>query len=1219
MTQPLDPLQLPLDGVRLIEASAGTGKTHNIVTLVLRLLLEKGLHIGQILVVTYTNAATEELRARIRERLCEALRQISSGHVNDPALAATWNALDESQKENRAWLLKKAVCRMDEAAVFTIHGFCQRVLQEFAFECGLAFRWDVMPDDAAMYREAAADFWRQRMEKAHALEARWLLETMEGPDGLLQHLAAMRSVVTPKILPETTAVSSPCFAETAGLFQKICFMWHEQRQDIQSLLENHEGIDRRTYTKKALNQLFVAMDAICACKTPLPSQLSPLEKLAASVLAQKTKRGKKPPAHPLFNLCDDFRRRMSKLAEDYRIWLLKTAQNFVSQAVSRRKDAERGLAFDDLLVRLHQALSSELWGPALCERIRQKFPVALIDEFQDTDPLQYGIFQKIYDIPNGPALLCLIGDPKQAVYSFRGADIFSYVRAKRHVGPSNTYTMDTNWRSSSGLVDAVNHLFANHPYPFIFHQDIAFHRVRSGPEADAKPLKLDGRPKAVLTIRFLPSSELETTENEKKLILSGAAHRGAASDCAAQIATLLNLADQDQATIGEERLKARDIAVLVRSHQEGLIIQQALRQRGVASVSLQQDSVFNSQEAEDLTAILEAVAAPTDERRLRTALATETLGWNASRLIALESQDTLMEDVQSRFQRYQDLWHRHGFLAAFMALLKEEDVPSHLRSLPAWERRLTNMLHLAELLHQASQTHPGTNKLLRWFKDRQRAQDTPKEEQLRLESDENVVHVVTIHKSKGLEYPVVFIPFPWSLKPRTTKKDASVRFHDPQDFSLCVDLGSEDIKKHRQLAFKEDMAENMRLLYVALTRAKSMCVTWWGRINEASASAMAYLLFPKPCADPLEAIPQSIMDGFSTDEALLTSLQDMARSSSGAIIVEKAQVNGEARRQPSKKSPPQFQARTFHRDWGPPRRVTSYTHLAMGAEPHTPDYDAVAVQEPEQGTPSEDIEPMFLFPRGPRAGQCLHEILEKIHVFRASAQDLQAEVADALARHGLEPHWQASVLSMVQNVLKTPLKCDLATVTLADLGQENCFPEWEFHFPVGPLDPSRLYTALKGTAFYEKSVIGLQFETLQGLVRGFIDLVFRKDGRYFIADYKSNHLGNRVEDYAPDRLESAMHVHRYPLQMLLYTVALHRYLTVRLPKYDYDTHFGGVFYLFLRGMRRENGGSTGVFYHRPEKTVVGQLDTLFRQQRHEDDTHGKRLGGFGAAQGFSSL
>ncbi|WP_170161591.1 exodeoxyribonuclease V subunit beta [Desulfosoma caldarium] len=1209
MTQSLDSFQLPLNGVRLIEASAGTGKTHNIVTLVLRFILEKNLSIGQILVVTYTNAATEELRDRIRQRLHEAWRQMSTGQFNDPELAAFCKTLDSSQRANFLRLLRKAVCRMDEAAVFTIHGFCQRVLQEFALECGLAFHWDVLPDDAALYREAAADFWRHLMKKAHPMEVLWLLENWKGPDGLLQHLAPLKSPVPPKILPEPSATHGPNFSQADALFQVIRTMWLEHQKDIEDTLRNHKGLDRRTYNNKAVDDLLETVKALCASNTPPPTLPPSFEKLTASMLARKTKPGENPPAHPFFELCERFWQFMPKLLEGHRIELLKSAEAFVRQAVWRRKEAERVLAFDDLLVRLEQALSSDPWGRVLSERIRQKYPVALIDEFQDTDPLQYAIFQKIYATPNGSAPLCLIGDPKQAIYSFRGADIFSYVRAKRDAGPKNTYTMDTNWRSSSGLVTAVNHLFSRHPYPFVFHQDIPFQAVRSAPTADTRPLCLDGKPSAGLMVRFLSSRHLDTSK--EGFILSEAAQKGAAADCAAFIATLLNLADQNRATIGAGRLKANHIAVLVRSHREGRIMQEALRQRGVASVSLQRESVFDSQEAEDLTAILGAVANPANERLLRTALATETLGWNASRIIAMERHDTLMEDVQSRFHRYRELWNRRGFLASFMALLKEENVPSHVRSLPAGERRLTNLLHLAELLHQADQTHSGVDRLLRWFKDRRRAQYAPEEEQLRLESDETLVQVVTIHKSKGLEYPVVFVPFPWTIKPRGAQKNDPVRFHDPHNLSLRVDLGSVNIEENRRRAYREEMAENMRLLYVALTRAKSLCVLCWGRIHGASASAMAYLLFPRLNTDPLQELPQSAMDNFFKDEDLKNSLEDIARSSSGAITVEDADVHGRARRHPSSEKTPEFRARKFHRDLGVPWRVTSYTHLALGAEPYTPDDDAVAEEEPERGAHDQEIEPVFLFPRGPRAGQCLHEIFEKVHFSMASAQDLQANVAAALARHGLEPHWQEPVLSMVENVLETSLHHDHGSLTLKDLEAGDAFPEWEFHFTLGPLDPLRLYNALKDTALYERSVNGLQFEMLQGLVRGFIDLVFRRHGRYFIADYKSNHLGNRVEDYARSRLESAMHEHRYPLQMLLYTVALHRYLSVRLPDYDYDTHFGGVFYLFLRGMRRDNQGSTGVFYHRPERGVVDRLEDLFRRNGLEDHTHGERIGGVG--------
>ncbi|MEJ5347567.1 MAG: exodeoxyribonuclease V subunit beta [Desulfosoma sp.] len=1199
MTQPLDPLLLPLEGVRLIEASAGTGKTHSIVTLVLRLLVERRLPIGQILVVTYTNAATEELRVRIRQRLHGAWREVSTGRWNDP-MFAPWVSQNNSEKENLPWLLMEAACRMDEAAVYTMHGFCQRILQEFAFACGVPFDWDVLPEDKALVREAVADFWRHIMKDAEEEKAQWLLSTWKGPDGLLQDLSALRSVVPPKIFPELSSESVRNFADAKSLFQEIRNTWQKDRDHIAKILKDHKALNRRFYRVDTVETLLTTMDTLAdTAITPIPLP-SPLERLSSSFLAQKVKAGAAPPSHQIFDLFDRYLQLQKEILEGQRTVILKAADDFVRQALSRRKDLERVLGFDDLVQRVDEALSGP-YGAALSEKIRQKYPVALIDEFQDTDPLQYRIFEKIYGSFEAPFSMCLIGDPKQAIYSFRGADIFAYMRAKRNTGPANTYTMDTNWRSSSHLVHAINHLFSRHPYPFIFHQDIPFYPVRSGPEADKTPLRLHGKVPPAVQIRFLPCQGLDLTKDGS--ITVDAAVEAAASDCAATIVEWLNLSQQGLLTIGEEPLRARDIAVLVRSHREGRRIQEALRQRGVASVSLQRDSVFRSLEATDLLAVLEAIADPVDERRLRWALATETLGWNARRLSTLDSYETLMEDVQSRFHRYREIWNRHGFLAAFMTLLKEEGVPVHVRALPAGERRLTNLLHLAELLHRSSQSYPGVDRLLRWYKDRLQEENAPEEEQLRLESDENLVQVVTIHKSKGLEYPVVFLPFPWNL--RRTKKDKDskiVRFHDAKDLSPCVDLGSSEIDQHRIQAEREEMAEYMRLLYVALTRAKYVCVTWWGRVSLASESAMAYLLFPEPGVDRCQETARSIMDQFSTDEdsskndeKLRKNLEAIAQSSSGVIAVEIADWQRQERLRSDRERKPVYEVKRFQAVLGLPWRVTSYSHLTTGAESHTPDYDGVLVDESPLEEPFEQIEPIFLFPRGTRAGQCLHEIFEKIDFATLTPQDLEPVIADTLSRHGLEQSWHHPVLQMVCNVLETPLVHGTESLSLRDIAFKDRFHEWEFHFPTGALNPDRLYRALQHVDFYEKSVKGLQFESVHGLVHGFIDLVFRYRGRYFIADYKSNHLGNRVEDYGSEQLESAMHKHRYPLQMLLYTVAVHRFLGLRLPRYDYDTHFGGVFYLFLRGMRPENKGITGVFYHRPEKPDVLRLSAMFSE------------------------
>ncbi|WP_448383414.1 exodeoxyribonuclease V subunit beta [Desulfosoma sp.] len=1186
---PLDPLTLPLDGVRLIEASAGTGKTHNIVTLFLRLLLEKDADISRILVVTFTNAATEELRGRLRERLRAAWAEAANHGPKDPVLAAVWETLDEAQRSQAQRRLWEAVCRMDEAAVFTIHGFCQRMLQEFAFESAVPFDWDILPDDGDLYREAAADFWRHFMKSADTLKARWLLDTWDGPKGLVKALEALKSPVRPRILPLPPEKDGPDFSALHELFEKIRALWNKGRSDIEDILRHHQGLDRRSYTRLVIQNALDTMDALVECDMPPLSLPDPFKRFTPRSLAAKSKGGRSP-SHPFFDLCGRYEDLLQELLNSNRLGVLRSAYGFMEQAVSRRKEAERSLAFDDLLQRFQEALSGPV-GSKLAEAVRQKYPVALIDEFQDTDPVQYRIFQRIYMGPNGPGPLCLIGDPKQAIYSFRGADIFAYMRAKRDAGPDSVYTMTTNWRSSSGLVRAVNHLFSRHPYPFVFHEDIPFHEVQSAGRADQEPLRVNGTVPAALQIRFIPAKGLDCTR--EGFITAEAAERAAAADCAGVIVRLLNLSQKGLAGIGNRPIQARDLAVLVRSHREGRMVQEALRRRGVASVSLQRESVFDAPEAADLLAVLSAVAEPADDRLLRTALATEILGWDALRLHSLEDDEALMEDIQNRFHRYRDLWHRHGFLAAFMTLFKEENVPGHVRALPAGERRLTNLLHLAELLHAASASHPGTDRLLRWFADRLHQENAPEEEQLRLESDENLVQVVTIHKSKGLEYPIVFVPFPWTIKPRGFKELEAVRFHDPDDLMLCVDLGSDSLDDHRQLAYREDLAECLRLVYVALTRAKYLCITSWGRINKAAASAMAWLLFPKSELDPLKDPPESAMGALTGEDDLRKELAALVSSADGAMALEEAEWGMGDVWIPKEDRDPVFQARTFRARLDLPWRVTSYTHMALGAEPHTPDYDAAADDVEGEEDASQAVDAIFLFPRGPRAGRCLHEIFEKIDFSTLTPPDAENVVAETLSRHGLEPVWVKSVLTMVENVLATPLP-ELPG-TLRHIGLKDRLNELEFHFPIARLDPAGLGQAVRGHAFYEPSVEGLQFEALQGLMRGFIDVVFRFQGRYFIADYKSNHLGNRVEDYRRKRLEQAMHHHRYPLQLLLYTVAVHRYLAFRLPDYNYDSHFGGVFYFFVRGMRPESTEHSGVFFHRPPKVLVERLDALFHQ------------------------
>ncbi|SHF28763.1 DNA helicase/exodeoxyribonuclease V, beta subunit [Desulfacinum infernum DSM 9756] len=1173
--------------MRLIEASAGTGKTYNIVFLFLRTLLERDLDIGRILVVTFTNAATEELRGRLRERLREAADHFAcktagtAGPAKDPLLDGLAGRLDPERLARAAWKLRDAAGRLDEAAIFTIHGFCMRMLQEFAFESGAPFHPELTTDEEELRRQAAADFWRRALAGAGETETRWFLQTWNGPDGLLQSLQVLRGTPAPKILPELQPEDVPGFDELDRMFREVRRGWERYREDVVDLFRKSDALNRRSYNSSVVQKALDAMDALAGQEeTPLDLPEGFYRFTPAMLEEKGTKAGRPTPSHPFFDLCGRFRDRLRETSRLQRIRILRDASRFVEEETARRKEQEELLSFDDLLNALDKALCGP-GGADLARRIRDRFPVALIDEFQDTDPVQYRIFQRIYDLPENPEPLCLIGDPKQAIYSFRGADIFAYMQARRDAGAGSIYTMDTNWRSASDLVEAVNLLFRRAPAPFVYDEDIPFHPVKSAGKTDARPLLVDGTRPAAFRIRFLRSEGLKLNKGN---ITKGDAYDAAAADCAGEIARLLNLAAEGRARIGDAPLKTRDIAVLVRSHREGDMVQKALRKRGIASVSLQRESVFSSGEAEEMLAILAALADPGDEGLLRAALATEMLGWDAPSIRRLDADEALLESLQQRFFRYHDLWRRYGFLSGLLELLKGEGVTGRVRSLPEGERRLTNILHLLELLHAASQTHPGTEKLLRWLQDKRASHRAAEEEQLRLESDENLVQVVTIHRSKGLEYPVVFVPFPWSGGP--SGDGDAVRFHDPEDLRLCVDLGSDDIEDHRALQEREDLAERMRLLYVALTRAKHLCVTTWGKINEASRSAMARLLFPDPDGEGSAGGFGNRMDAL-TEEALREELAELAKDSGGIISLEDAHWETPERLKQQAATAPSLAARNFSRAWGPEWRITSYTNLVSGADPHGPDYDSVPADAAEAPVEEAD-DPVFLFPRGPRPGECLHEILENLDFPAAAGRELEAVVQDALRRHGLDSTWTPTVVQWMERVLDTPLNAD--GLKLRGIESRNRLDELEFHYSLGLLTPDSLAEAVRGEPFYERSLEGLGFGYLRGLMRGFIDLAFRSDGRYYIADYKSNHLGNRVEDYAADSLERAMHAHRYPLQVLVYTVALHRYLRARLPGYDYDSHFGGVFYLFLRGMRPETGPGAGVFFTKPRRDLVERLD-----------------------------
>ncbi|MGE5155256.1 MAG: exodeoxyribonuclease V subunit beta [Bdellovibrio bacteriovorus] len=1227
MSRARDPLTIPLSGLHLIEASAGTGKTYTIAHLVLRLVVEVGLPLERILVLTFTKAATEELRGRIALRLRQALETHLGMATEDPVLAAWVGSFEEPDLAQSR--LESALADLDRAAIHTIHGFCQRVLRDMAFESGAPFDTELITDEQALRQAAAQDFWRRRMGAADEAEAAWLIRELPGgPESLLDRLKGALGPAAPVLVPLDPEALSDGLAALASIHQRLRDTWAESRAGVSALLANR-SLSQTSYKPASVAQALVQMDSLCAGPTPskLPDRL---RLFTPGKLRDSTKRGQETPTHPFFQLCGALADLdLEAINRARRAALLASALDFIRGELTRRKRERRVIYFDDLLTDTAQALAGPQ-GPSLAARIRARFPQALIDEFQDTDLLQYRILSAVYGdaLERDPGLgLYLIGDPKQAIYAFRGADVFTYMKARREARARDRgriHTLQTNRRSASGLVEAINQWFGRAQAPFVFSGDIDFTPVKAAPNADAKPLHIGGRPATPLVFRWLPLAQGKTTRDGRRLV-ADSARELAVTDCARQIAALLG----GTAQLGDRELRAADIAVLVRSHRDGLLVRDALTQVGICSVSIGQETVFETSEAEDLAALISALQPGASESALRTALATRPLGWSAEALAgrgagAAAAWDRVLRD----FDGYRRLWQERGFMAALAALIHGLEVPARLRRGPEGERRLTNLLHLVELAQEASREHPGPEALGRWLADRRaHAEASGDAALLRLESDANLVQVVTFHKSKGLEYPVVLIPMPWSGAPRSDP-DRPVTFHDPETLEPRLDLGSPRLDHHRRLADREDLAERLRLLYVALTRAKRQCIIHWGPVNQAEGSAAAYLLHQGHGAGG-EPLPAAERVPRLTDAEMREDLEALVRSEPGSIAITDLEGNGpsptlDAAAVSEPLSPAQFGG-TIPDDW----HILSFSALTPGQEtrqePERPDHDALPIPleaaapelvEPELVDPGQDtqdpdaqaadgppragaetgltptalaVESIFRFPRGIRAGHCLHDLLEHLDFRDAQGPGLEREVQAAMARHGIEPQWAPTLVELVGRVLDTPLTPE--GLRLRGLAPEDRRTELEFHFALEGLEPPALQALLARHGV--PAQVQLPPRRLSGLMKGFVDLVLRFEGRFYVVDYKSNHLGDRVDDYAPPALARAMTEHHYHLQSLIYTLALHRYLRARLPGYDCERHLGGSLYLFLRGMRPPLGATRGVHRTRPERTLIEDLDRVF--------------------------
>ena len=1361
MTRPdRTPAGLPLGGggTTFIEASAGTGKTHALTTLVARLVVEEGLELDRILVVTFTRAATAELRNRIRRTLGAVLDTVKTRVTGTPPpiretapaplsneppvpaasqvreagsppapeaassarragaerpvqargvapaspapeadpqaleLLARWEGAGEASLAEAARRLEAAMHDIDRAGVYTIHGFCQRVLADLAFESGFPFGFEVSGGDGGMVAGAVRDFWRRRLYPAPMLLVRHAVESGFLPREIAEWAAARRSktgvVVVGGEPPSGTLEERE--AQWRGAFEAVRAEWERHRDGFRAEVLEGSWLNRSRYRPARVEEDLRRIEAAFSAPEPRLPEEGVAGRYGRASLSGACKKGHVLPGNPLFDALDRLEEASRTLRSVFGQWLRWARREVlaeVRESIRGRIREDRRLGYDDLLIELDDALGGA-GGARLAARIRREFPCALIDEFQDTDPLQARIFARVYGEgrdgargeasgggpeagsadagPNGEirdggragtpgdgtgtgsaagagpasrATLIVVGDPKQSIYRFRGADVFAYLAARRRA--RDCLHLGHNWRSVPALVEAVNGVFAGaDPFvaPGIDYRPVA--AARGG----GAPLRIasgeDGGPLRFWLVARSQGDRLRTKESVAPVVAGATAN---------EIVRLLDLAAHGKAAIEGERLTGADVAVLVRTREQGRLIAEALRERGVRSVEIDDGSVFDTPEAEQVERLLWALAEPGREAGVRGALAGDLFGLDARALLALGDDERAWARWAERLAGWRSNWETRGIGAVLLRLLEGEGGAGHLLVHRDGTRRLTNFRHLAELLQEAeTRERLAPAELAAWLSHRRRtASDRPDDStQLRLESDEQLVRVLTVHGAKGLEFPVVFCPFAWDARGpvrRSGTVDATYHLDAAQEYREVLDLDPDD--RAGSIEWIEEFSESVRLLYVALTRAKYRCVVAWGQVSGAEHAPLAWLLHRSG-------------DGPGTrgPDAAIAALEAVADRFTGLSASDWiGEVEAYARRFPDAISitvldpdpPPVYAlglpegplsalaARELDRPLRSIRQMTSFSALSAEAlaagggfgrspvgrdeaEVDRPDHDQ---HEAPAGGAGEEADATgragrertaFTFPRGPVAGSCLHRIFERVDEpsgIGPDKPDLDAICREALQDFGIERDWWPVARAMVERTRAVRLHEPGREDPDGDggSGRDSGFRlrdpirrlvELEFHFPVEGLDRARLAACLAEHGYpdpFARPVQGRAGEPppIHGFLRGYVDLVVEHAGRWYILDYKSNWLGPAPADYGPEALAEAIRAGGYPLQYLVYLVALHRYLGVRLPGYGYERHVGGAFYLFVRGIDPASGMRRGVYFDRPSAACLHALDECF--------------------------
>ncbi|MDB5247664.1 MAG: Exodeoxyribonuclease [Segetibacter sp.] len=1119
---------VPLSGSNLIEASAGTGKTYSIAIMVLRLVLEKDISIRQILMVTFTKAAVAELEERIRLFIRQAHKASLGAAIADLTIAdLVARAINGTSKEDVQQRLKDAVLFLDETSVLTIHSFCQQTLTEFAFETNQLFGSETLKDIVTLIESEVNKFWRQHITTMNVNLLRQLIEhglsRSDITSVIREHLSGKKYFEYDEnesysICDEDQESFSNTIKELAEKDKEIkeCVYDHI-RKNASHLKSITEG---NRYAKTSLLHL-VDTPAEFVNLVVSKKGTGYIDKLYGDIIEQHGE-------------CDELVEEKNDILRSVINKIYCHAIGTVTKAIDQYKQRNSLLGFDDMIVNLHKAVVHDN-NKNLVSSLQKKYQAVFVDEFQDTDKLQYEIFHTTF--ASGQNILFYIGDPKQSIYAWRKADIFTYFKASDEV--DNKYGMNVNYRSSAPFIGAMNLFFKPHEDFDTFY----FNRQEHSIEYISVESPADNKKGALLF----------NGQHDVPITIYGNQNNGEIAESVT--AQIIQLLENEKYFINQKgtsrRVRPSDIGILVRKNKQAIAVKACLAKRGIPAVTIDDSKILQSEEAVYVLYLLEALI-DLNRSAINKALLSPFTGYDTKAVLALNE-----EAVLNDFREYKNIWDKDGVYSVLMKFVSDYQVRALLLNhhTENGERTIANLFQVIEVLHKVqSEKQFSALELVSWLKRGIDGMQTEGDEfEQRVESDEEAVKIVTLHKSKGLEYNIVFAPF-LDLDTKIHFRFCSFRDTETGDYIFA---DSQQLNpEQQQIVDEQTEQENRRLIYVAITRAVYKCYINKSLANYYKDSSLVPFVTSLKGADPalirFEETP-TIPDKYYYSKA---EKWVPANNNIKPVNFHLSQVN-----------------------W----RKISYTSLA-----------ATHTNSPKNNSNSVDGEyDHFVFKqliKGSKTGNMLHDIFENIDFSNNLFWHYHVESALKKFMPKYRQEYFPMLMQLLEHVVNVNIKVADRSFTLAGIPVEKRLNELEFDFNVPEFSPSQLGSVGEGD-----NLINVKYyESIEGIMNGKMDMFFEYAGKYYILDWKSNFLGDSIDYYRKELLAAAMSENNYHLQYLLYTVAAKKYLQSRLPDFDYEQHFGGIIYLFVRGVRE--GSDNGIFTSCPEANKIEMLEGILSNE-----------------------